>query len=121
MAMCHVEGGEAHEFDQILPTPQLLEIYKRITEREIAVHGEDQQQQEGPAGTAAGMGGGGGKQRGGGAGDRKADSSRRAKLAAAVGVTQVGGAHLLTAHLPLHVPCLTCHSGITPKMAGSKP
>jgi hypothetical protein len=108
--MCQVEGGEAHEFEQILPTPQLLEIYKRITEREIAVHGEEEQP-EGPAGAAAGMGSGGGKQRGGGAGDRKADSSRRAKLAAAVGVTQVGGGHVCTSLAAcslLHTPFWLC-------------
>lgn len=39
MAQCQVEGGGTAEFEQILPTEELLDIYRRITENEIKVGG----------------------------------------------------------------------------------
>lgn len=35
MAQCQVEGGGTADFEQILPTDELLAIYRRITENEI--------------------------------------------------------------------------------------
>lgn len=42
MAQCQVEGGgegSEEQFEQILPTEQLLAIYSRITANEIKVGG----------------------------------------------------------------------------------
>lgn len=37
MAQCQVEGGGTADFEQILPTDDLLAIYQRITQSEIKV------------------------------------------------------------------------------------
>lgn len=179
MAQCQVEGGGTADFEQILPTEELLAIYGRITQNEIKVGSLERQvcftlifcsivepelwpgaqgpscfavaskqrsllkpagsvladpcmlltqhyvgirlheaskpapppscclqlQGEVEEGPAPALGNG----KRGARGERKADNSRRAKLAAAVGVTQVrrGGLH----HGALSSACFP-HAGI---------
>ncbi len=80
VTMC-VYQTEAGEFEEILPAEEVQELYRRIVKDEIAVRKT----------TAAALAGGGGSSGNGSnaTSNKKGDSSRRARLAAAVGLTQL--------------------------------